>query len=175
MASQQRRSRRPSSTSPPVPREPVFFVDADLSDKWFLKVLETAGVVFERHDDHFAPGTDDLDWLTRAGQEGWIVLSHNKKIRSVSAQTERLMEAGVRVFMLIGDPRPNPPGERSVFTRDLADNFVRTLPQVHRFLKRHPAPWIAKIYRPAPEAKTIIDSPGQIKMWLTLQAWLKER
>jgi hypothetical protein len=158
-----------------VPRDPVFFVDADLSDKWFLRTLEEAGIAFERHDDHFAPGTDDLDWLARAGREGWIVLSHNKKIRSVSAQTERLMEAGVRAFMLIGDPRPNPPGERSVFTRDLAENFVRTLPQVHRFLKRHPAPWIAKIYRPAPESKAMIDPPGQIKMWLTLQAWLKER
>jgi hypothetical protein len=158
-----------------VPREPVFFVDADLSDTWFFRTLEEAGIAFERHDDHFAPGTDDLDWLTRAGQEGWIVLSHNKKIRSVSAQTERLMEAGVRAFMLIGDPRPNPPGERSVFTRDLAENFVRTLPQVRRFLKRHPAPWIAKIYRPSPEARTTRDSPGQIKMWLTLQAWLKER
>jgi len=158
-----------------VPRDPVFFVDADLSDKWFLKTLKDAGIAFERHDDHFAPGTDDLDWLNRAGQEGWIVLSHNKKIRSVSAQTERLMESGVRAFMLIGDPRPNPPGERSVFTRDLAENFVRTFPQVRRFLKRHPGPWIAKIYRPAPEANSSPDSPGQIKMWLTLQAWLKER
>ncbi|HSS77124.1 MAG TPA: hypothetical protein VLV54_10310 [Thermoanaerobaculia bacterium] len=158
-----------------MPRDPVFFVDADLSDRWFLRILEEAGIAFKRHDDHFAPGTDDLDWLTRAGQEGWIVLSHNKKIRSVSAQTERLMEAGVRAFMLIGDSRPNPPGERSVFTRELAENFVRTFPQVCRFLKRHPAPWIAKIYRTSPGVQASPDSPGQIKMWLTLQAWLKER
>lgn len=40
--------------------------------------------------------------------------------------------------MLIGDPRPNPPGERSVFTWDLAESFVRTLPQVHRFPQAAP-------------------------------------
>jgi hypothetical protein len=56
-------------------------------------------------------------------------------------------------------------------TRDLAENFVRTLPQVLRFLRPHPAPWIAKIYRHHPKG----EGSGQIKMWLTLQAWLKER
>jgi PIN domain-containing protein len=155
------------------PDNPVFFVDADLSDKWFFRVLEEAGIAFERHDDHFSPGTDDLDWLARAGQEDWVVLSHNKKLRKVTAQTERLMEAGVRAIMLIGDPGPNPPGERSVFTRDLAENFVRTLPQILRFLKRHPGPWIAKLYRPDPTNSP--GGPGTIKIWLTLQAWLKER
>jgi hypothetical protein len=158
-----------------VPPDPVFFVDADLSDKHFLLVLREAGIAFERHDDHFKPGTDDLDWLQKAGEEGWVVLSHNKRIRRTSAQTERLMEAGVRAFMLIGDPGPNPPGERSVFTRSLAENLVRTMPQVLRFLKRHPGPWIAKLYRPAPDPRGAPDRPGDIKMWLTLQAWLKER
>lgn len=86
------------------PDDPVFFVDADLSDKWFFRVLEEAGVAFERHDDHFGQGTDDLDWLAKAGQEGWIVLSHNKKLRKVTAQTERLMEAGVRAIILMAIP-----------------------------------------------------------------------
>ena len=155
------------------PDAPVFFIDADLSDKWFFRVLEEAGIPFERHDDHFKPGTDDLDWLAKAGQEGWVVLSHNKKLRKLTAQTERLMEAGVRAIMLIGDPGPNPPGERSVFTRDLAENLVRTLPQILKFLKRHPGPWIAKLYRPDPGNPG--QGPGTLKMWLTLQAWLKER
>ena len=83
------------------------------------------------------------------------------------------MEAGVRAFMLIGDPRPNPPGEKSVFTRDLATSFVRTMPQILRFLRRHPGPWIAKLYRPSPRSDP--QTPGEIRMWLTLQAWLKER
>ena len=167
-----RRSNRRSSTSPSPP-DLVFFVDADLSDKLFHEILEAAGIRFERHDDHFRPGTDDLEWLQKAGDMGWIVLSHNRKIRRVSAQTERLMEASVRAFMLIGDSFPNPPGRRSAFTQELAENLVRTLPQILRFVRRHPSPWIAKLYRPS----TLVDPPsqGSIKMWLTLQEWLKQR
>lgn len=157
------------------PPEPVFFVDADLSDAHFHGILSTAGVRFERHDDHFAPGTDDLDWLQEAGRNDWIVLSHNKSLRYVSAQTERLFEHDVRAIMLIGKARPNPEGQRSAFTRDLAENFVNTLPAILRFLVRHPRPWIAKLYRPtslSPDGEAL---PGEIKMWLTLQAWLKGR
>lgn len=167
-----RRSKRRSSTRPSPP-DPVFFIDADLSDKLFHEILEAAGVRCERHDDHFQPGTDDQEWLQKAGDMSWIVLSHNRKIRRVSAQTERLMEAGVRAFMLIGDPFPNPPGRRSAFTQELAENFVRTLPQILRFLRRHPGPWIAKLYRP--DALEDPPGPGRIKMWLTLQEWLKQR
>jgi len=58
------------STNPPAPPDRVFFIDADLSDKWFLRILEEAGIAFERHDDHFKPGTDDLDWLREAGRNG---------------------------------------------------------------------------------------------------------
>lgn len=167
-----RKSKRPSSTNPGPP-EPVFFVDADLSDRIFHSILQDAGIRFERHDDHFAQGTDDEDWLRKAGEMGWIVLSHNRKIRRVSAQTERLMEAGVRAFMLIGDPFPNPPGRRSVFTQELAENFVRTMPQILRFLRRHPGPWIAKLYRPSSPAD--LSGLGEIRMWLTFQEWLKRR
>lgn len=167
-------SKRRSSTKD-APPDPVFFVDADLSDSIFFEILVRAGVRFERHDDHFAQGTDDLDWLAKAGLHGWVVLSHNKRIRIESAQTDRLMEAGVRAFMLIGHAGPNPPGERSVFTRSLAENVVRTLPSIHRFLRRHPGPWIAKLYRPSTVAPSQEPPPGKIQMWLTMQQWLKER
>ncbi len=168
-------SKRRSSTKREPP-EPVFFVDADLSDAHFHGILSAAGVRFERHDDHFAPGTDDLDWLKKAGQHDWVVLSHNKSLRYVSAQTERLFEYEVRAIMLMGKARANPEGKRSIFTRELAENFVSTLPAIRRFLRRHPRPWIAKLYRPATPSPPSGESlPGEIRMWLTLQAWLKGR
>lgn len=88
-------SRRRSSTRRRQ-LEPVFFVDADLSDRVFLGVLSAAGVRFERHDDHFAQGTDDLDWLVKAGKHDWVVLSHNRRLRYEAAQTDRLFEHNVR-------------------------------------------------------------------------------
>src|SRR6185369_16595478 len=53
-----------------VPPEPVFFVDADLSDKWFFRILEEAGVAFERHDDHLKLGRKTLDWPSSSDPEG---------------------------------------------------------------------------------------------------------
>lgn len=166
--------RRSSTKGSPL--EPVFFVDADLSDYIFLDILRAASIRFERHDDHFREGTDDLDWMAKAGANGWVVLSHNKDIRRTSSQTDQLMRYSLRAFMLVGKATPNPPGQKSVFTRSLAENFVRTLPQVHRFLRRHEGPWIARIIRPAnvdPAAE--VPPPGAVKMWLTLPQWLKGR
>jgi hypothetical protein len=163
---------RKSTASAP---SPVFFVDADLSDRIFCQILTDAGIRFERHDDHFDPGTSDEEWLSVAGKNDWIALSHNKKIRRNSAQVDRLMEAGLRAFMLIGDAVPNPPGQRSVFTRTLAENFVRTLPSIHRFLARHEGPWIAKLYRPERWGEGVEPAPGEIRMWLTMQKWLREK
>lgn len=167
-------SRKRSSTKG-SPLDPTFFVDADLDDYIFLDILRAADIRCERHDDHFAKGTDDLDWMVKAGLNGWIVLSHNKRIRRTSSQTDQLMRYGLRAFMLVGNATPNPPGQRSVFTRSLAENFVRTLPMVHRFLRRHEGPWIARVLRP-PEAHPGAEPPpGAVKMWLTLQQWLKSR
>lgn len=49
------------------PLDPVFFVDADLDDYIFLDLLRAANIRCERHDDHFEKGTDDLDWMVKAG------------------------------------------------------------------------------------------------------------
>jgi hypothetical protein len=168
-------SRRRSSTKG-SPLDPVFFVDADLCDYVFLDILGAAGIRLEVHDDHFAKGTDDLDWMVKAGENGWVVLSHNKRIRRTSSQTDQLMRYSLRAFMLVGNATPNPAGQKSAFTRSLAENFVRTLPTVHRFLRRHDGPWIARILRPTTvDPAADAPSPGSVKMWLTLPQWLKGR
>ena len=77
------------------PLDPVFFVDADLSDHIFLGILREANIRFERHDDHFAKGTDDLDWMVKAGQNEWVVLSHNKRIRTAQGVTEAIGESSL--------------------------------------------------------------------------------
>jgi hypothetical protein len=154
--------------------EPTFFIDADLSGRLFNQILASAGITVERHQDHFAEGTADEVWLAEAGRRGWVVVSRNKRIRQESAQVERLMAAGTRALFLVGDAHPNPPGQKHHFVRGLAENFVRAYPSIRRFLQRHEGPWIAKVYRPADFHTAANPSPGRIKMWLTLQKWLKE-
>jgi PIN like domain len=35
----------------------------------------------ERHANHFASETPDEEWLETAGRRGWIVLTHDRRIR----------------------------------------------------------------------------------------------
>src|SRR5262245_54270873 len=134
-----RRSPRRSSTSGPPSH--VFFVDADLCSKAFLNVLHQAGLTVESHHEHFQEGTPDEVWLELVGTNGWIALSRNKEIRHNSFETDRLMEFQARAFMLIGHAVPPPPGARSRFMEELAENFVRTLNKVTRFLEKHEGPF----------------------------------
>lgn len=166
-----RRSQRRSSTSGRL--EPVFFVDADLCSKVFLATLRQAGLALESHHDHFREGTPDEVWLEHIGSRGWIALSRNKEIRRNSFETDRLMQFGTRVFMLIGNPNPH-----LDFMRSLAENFVNTIHKVHRFLEKHDGPFIAKVSRPdqAPDnPHSQIVRPGNVEMWLSYEQWLSDR
>lgn len=94
-------------------------------------------------------------------KNGWIALSHNKKIRRVAIQRDIAMRAGLALFFLIGkDHHP-----------DLAKNLVATLPRIIQFREKHPAPFIAHITRP--DAKFPLGSrPGNVDMVLTKEQWL---
>lgn len=128
------------------------------------RILRQAGLRVERHDDHFPPTATDEEWLTEVGRRGWVALSHNKRIRYVSRETEALMNAGVRAFMLIGKA-PH---------RELAENFVASIQRVEAFLAEHPGPFIAKVYRPSGE-RAGPDAAGRVSMWLTWEEWVEGR
>lgn len=134
---------------------PVFFTDRDLG-KAAPAALKEAGLeVIPYHERFDSPTVPDTVWLKVVGDEGWVALSHNKKIRYDSAETRALMESGARVFMLIGARIPI----------DHAHNFVEVMPTVRRFLKRYDGPFIAKVY-----AGDQIKRP-RVAMWLTHEQW----
>lgn len=47
-----------------------------------------------------AANTKDKDWLPRAGEERWVVLSRDKGIRRRPAELRAVMDNGVRLFVL---------------------------------------------------------------------------
>ena len=51
-------------------------------------------------EDRFAHNTPDEEWLRRAGTEGWLVLSRDKKIRTRPAERRTILESGVACFIL---------------------------------------------------------------------------
>ena len=90
------------------------------------------------HDDHFPPAAKDEEWLTHAGQKGWIVLNKDHRIRYRNLERTALMSAGVSAFVLTaGDLKGN----------EMVQIFVKALPAIAKFLTKHKRPFIAKVAR----------------------------
>lgn len=58
----------------------TFFTDRDLG-KMFPAILREAGILVERHADHFDQNEKDEVWLAEVGRRGWVALTHNLRIR----------------------------------------------------------------------------------------------
>ena len=130
--------KKPSGANSPskLPESPVFFLDRSLGKKRIATALRQAGAIVHVHDDYFPPDAKDEDWLTQVGQNGWVVLTKDHRIRYRHVERLALMKAGVAAFILTsGDLQ----GE------EMARIFVKALPRISRFLKNHQKPFIAKI------------------------------
>lgn len=117
-----------------------------------MEVLRASGLPVEAHDDHFPPETRDEDWLRVVASRGWVILTHDAKIRYTSRAREAILMARARVIVLKGKAPIS----------ELAKSFVRTTQPIRRFLDRHDAPFIAKVYRNPEDA----EKPGRIEMWI---------
>ncbi|MEY3252032.1 MAG: hypothetical protein RL227_1005 [Pseudomonadota bacterium] len=134
----------------------VFFTDRDLG-KQFPARLREAGLHVERHADHFEPDTPDAVWLPEVGKRGWVVLTHDERIRYKPNELAAVMRHGVRLLVVQG---------RAPYAQ-LAEWFVQTLPRVETFVGTHSAPYIAKVQRPTPkELAANPAAPGRVTLWV---------
>jgi hypothetical protein len=133
----------------------VFFTDRDLG-KRFPEILTSAGLSVKRHDDLFPSNCPDEEWLGQVGESGWVAITHNARIRYVPNQRDAVMRHRVSLLVVAGKAP----------LKELADNFVATMPRITEFLARHKPPLIAKVYRPTPaERSKRSDAPGSIALW----------
>ena len=133
----------------------VFFTDRDLG-KRFPEILASAGLSVKRHDDLFPPDCPDEQWLAQSGESGWIAITHNARIRYVPNERDAIIRHRISLLVVVGKAP----------LKELAENFVATLPRITDFLARHNAPLIAKVYRPTPaERAKRSDAPGSVALW----------
>ncbi len=133
----------------------IFFTDRDLG-RQFPDILRSAGLVVERHDDHFGPTTPDEEWITRVAAEGWIAISHNERIRYTPNERDAVLRGGLGLLLVVGKA-PFP---------ELAANFVRSYHRITAFLDRYRPPFIAKVYRASPKELTLNpEAPGRVELW----------
>ena len=101
----------------------VFFTDRDLG-KQFPALLRNAGISVEGHADHFLDDAKDEDWIVEVGKRGWVVLTHDKRIRYKPNELAAVKAAGIAMFVLIGK------APHAV----LAQNFINTINRIEAFL-----------------------------------------
>jgi PIN domain-containing protein len=118
------------------PRDLTYFTDRDLGHQ-FPHILRAAGLKVERHDDHFSPLTRDEDWLAIVGRHGWVAVTRDARIRYSPLALHVLMEAGVRLFVIVG----------KLTARESAELFVARLDDIGSCLAAHQSAFIAKVRR----------------------------
>lgn len=147
------RSKKRSSTSEPP--EPVFFTDRDLGPS-IAAALREGGLKVEAYHEHFAlDDVPDGEWLRLVGANGWIALSHNKRIRYERDELDDLMSYGVKAFFIIGKG-PHPAFAAAV---------LRSLRKVLRLIQKNEEPFIARIYQERDE----------VSLWITCEEWKQGR
>ncbi|MGK2915676.1 MAG: hypothetical protein ACSLE5_14730 [Porticoccaceae bacterium] len=130
---------------------PVFFTDRDLG-KRFPQILAAAGVTVERHGDHFAHDCPDEVWLESVGQRGWVVVTHDARIRYKPNELAAVVRHRVAMLVVIGhapySATCGPPCQKS----------PRSSPGTKR-------PFIAKMYRPThAELARNPHAPGSVSL-----------
>jgi predicted nuclease of predicted toxin-antitoxin system len=134
------KSKKPSDVNSrsKQPEPPVFFLDRSLGKIRIATALRQAGAIVHIHDDYFPPNAKDEDWLTQVGRNGWIVLTKDHRIRYRNLERAALMNAGVGAFILTaGDLQGD----------EMAKIFVKALPAIAKFLRKHKKPFIARVAR----------------------------
>ena len=81
---------------------PTLFLDRSLGRRKVPDILRSAGLRLHTLADVYGVPADetieDVDWLTRAGREGWVVLMKDSRIRYRSAERAALIDHCVRAF-----------------------------------------------------------------------------
>ena len=124
----------------------VYFVDRSLPKTSLLDALRQKGCVVKHHDELFDPDASDVNWLKRAGEENWIVLSHDRNIGRNPLEIQMLRRAKVRAFM--------PSAKGGLSGKEIMEIIINGLPAIEKFANLNRPPFIAKIYR-----------DGSVKKW----------
>jgi predicted nuclease of predicted toxin-antitoxin system len=133
----------------------VFFTDRDLGLR-FPDILSSAGLSVQRHKDYFPHDCGDVEWLSAVATRGWVILTHDTRIRYKPNELAAVVKHSARLLVIIG----------RVPHADLARSFVSTVPRVLEFLETHEAPLIGKVYRAsAAELERDPSAAGHVEPW----------
>ncbi len=88
-----------------------------------------AEAVKEMRDD-----VPDTEWLAAAGDEGWLVITHDTRIRTRPGERRAIMEHGVGCFILSY--------KQPLRKQEIVDLIVSTLEEMERLFEQTSRPFI---------------------------------
>lgn len=144
MAARKRTSKKSSAASSRSRRDAgrlasvVFFVDRSLGKRVVAQALRDANARVEVHDDHFAENATDVDWLSGAGQRGWVVLSKDEQIRRNPLERDAIERVRVKAFFLTQQGLSGP---------EMGEIFAKALSGMVRRATRQSGPFIFTVSR----------------------------
>ena len=66
------------------------------------EALRLLGLDAIGHDERFASTTPDTEWLTEAGLQGWVVMTHDGGITEKDEELAAVIAGNVPCFVLLG-------------------------------------------------------------------------
>ena len=114
----------------------VLFLDRSIDGNVLANELRLRGLTVVRHKERFRHDVSDVEWLTVAGQEGWIVLTRDKNIRLREIERNALVSAKVAAFVFTG-------GNASGI--ETTEVIVAALPKMIKVLAGNLPPFICRI------------------------------
>jgi len=133
----------------------VYFTDRDLGNQ-FPDILSAAGLSVRRHRQYFAPDCPDEEWLAYVARQGWIAVTHDRRIRYKPNELAAVKTHRASLLVVVGN---------APFAQ-LAEAFVRSEGKVVQFLEGNPPPVIAKVYRPSPaDLARNPGAGGRVERW----------
>jgi hypothetical protein len=121
------------------PESLVIYLDENhCNNKSILAVLRNADIKVERHLDHFARGTPDEQWLPIVGENGWILLTTDKRIRYRANEKQAVIRHKVRMFYF---------SKNDMSGHQMASALERALPDIRKLCAKQRPPFFAAIAR----------------------------
>jgi len=104
---------------------PEFFLDRSLGRRQVPDLLRAAGVRLQTLAEIYGIPADetvqDVDWLARAGDQGWPVLMKDERIRYRAAERQALLVHNVQAFCL---------SSGNLRAVAMAEIYIRVLPRI---------------------------------------------
>jgi hypothetical protein len=103
-----------------------------------MATLLKAGVRFERHLGHFPRGTPDEAWLPKVGENQWVLLTADKRIRYNLLEKRALARSSVREFVFASG---------NLSGSDMAVALEAALAKMRKMCRKIGPPFVAAITR----------------------------